>query len=596
MPFYIEKLIVSGLGKLESVVEFQNGVNIICGPSNTGKTYIIKCLDYMFGSEDSPIDSETGYNKITLNLRTPEGHVTMSRSLGGTKIGVTSTCPEVKPGQYLVKGNSKNYDRSITSVWLKLIGINDMHHINSNGDRKKNLLTWRLFYHSFFLTEQRMISQNSMLLPDSVYSKTAALSAIVFLLLGRDFAEIQTVESKEIKKAKKAALKKYISEELFVISDRQQEINALLSEMKGIDIHQEIDSITRRIEETEQQISISLEQNRSILEKLHQENEALAECLVLMDRYEALRTQYDSDLERLSFIVDGEANIKKANRAQCPFCDGIISVQPKNEYTEAAKAEYAKIIAQIKDLECAYAAIVNEKESIERNVEELLARKNAIEEIINSTLKPELATLKDCLTQYKRVIELESEISFLRKFVESKTADIIKAETTDDDNDEKFDPKEHFDYDMVTKFCGLMHHILEECKYPNLVSVTFERSNMDIVVNGKSKKSNGKGYMAFLNTAVAIGFAQYLAEYAVYAPCLVVVDSPILSLKEKDNQRASESMRDGLFKYIANKTAGLQVIVAENEIPSIDYADANIIRFTKDRYNGRYGFLMDIVE
>lgn len=596
MAFYIEKLIVSGPGKLESVVEFKNGVNIICGPSNTGKTYIIKCLDYMFGSEDSPIDSETGYNEITLNLRTPEGYVTMSRSLGGTKISVTSTCPEVKPGQYLVKGNSKNYDRSITSVWLKLIGINDMHHINSNGDRKKNLLTWRLFYHSFFLTEQRMISQNSMLMPDSVYSKTAALSAIVFLLLGRDFAEIQTVESKEIKKAKKAALKKYINEELFVISDRQQEINVLLSEMKGIDIHQEIDSITRRIEETEQQISISLEQNRSILENLHRENEALAECLVLMDRYEALRTQYDSDLERLSFIVDGEANIKKANRAQCPFCDGIISVQPKNEYTEAAKAEYAKIIAQIKDLESAYAAIVNEKESIERNVEELLESKNAIEEIINSTLKPELATLKDCLTQYKRVIELESEISFLRKFVESKTADIIKAETTDDDNDEKFDPKEHFDYDMVTKFCGLMYQILEECKYPNLVSVTFERSNMDIVVNGKSKKSNGKGYMAFINTAVAIGFAQFLAEHAVYAPCLVVVDSPILSLKEKDNQRASESMRDGLFKYITNKTAGLQVIVAENEIPSIDYAEANIIRFTKDRHNGRYGFLMDIVE
>ena len=54
MAFYIEKLIVSGPGKPESVVEFKNGVNIICGPSNTGKTYIIKCLDYMFGSEDPP--------------------------------------------------------------------------------------------------------------------------------------------------------------------------------------------------------------------------------------------------------------------------------------------------------------------------------------------------------------------------------------------------------------------------------------------------------------------------------------------------------------------------------------------------------------
>jgi hypothetical protein len=119
---------------------------------------------------------------------------------------------------------------------------------------------------------------------------------------------------------------------------------------------------------------------------------------------------------------------------------------------------------------------------------------------------------------------------------------------------------------------------------------------MDIAVNGKRKRSNGKGYAAYLNTAVVIGFAKYLKKYAEYAPGLVVADSPILSLKEKDNQRASESMRAGLFEYIANKTKGIQVIVAENEIPNIDYKNARIIRFTKEPNNGRYGFLIDVVE
>ena len=40
MSFYIEKIIVTGSGKTDSIIELSNGVNIIYGPSNTGKTYI----------------------------------------------------------------------------------------------------------------------------------------------------------------------------------------------------------------------------------------------------------------------------------------------------------------------------------------------------------------------------------------------------------------------------------------------------------------------------------------------------------------------------------------------------------------------------
>lgn len=51
MSFYIEKLTVTGSGKTDSTIDLSNGVNIIYGPSNTGKTYIVKCIDYMFGSD-----------------------------------------------------------------------------------------------------------------------------------------------------------------------------------------------------------------------------------------------------------------------------------------------------------------------------------------------------------------------------------------------------------------------------------------------------------------------------------------------------------------------------------------------------------------
>ena len=68
--FYIEKLVVSGGGRKTTVIDFQPGLNFILGPSNTGKSLIMDCIDYVFGftprkSHPSKIvDNNYGYNHI----------------------------------------------------------------------------------------------------------------------------------------------------------------------------------------------------------------------------------------------------------------------------------------------------------------------------------------------------------------------------------------------------------------------------------------------------------------------------------------------------------------------------------------------------
>ena len=122
MSFYIEKIIVTGSGKTDSIIELSNGVNIIYGPSNTGKTYIVKCIDYMFGSEREPIDISTGYQYIKIIVRTQCGTITMSRKIGENKIEVSSNDNNVPSGKYATKASRTNYDKTINSVWLSLIG------------------------------------------------------------------------------------------------------------------------------------------------------------------------------------------------------------------------------------------------------------------------------------------------------------------------------------------------------------------------------------------------------------------------------------------------------------------------------------------
>lgn len=595
MSFYIEKIIVTGSGKTDSIIELSNGVNIIYGPSNTGKTYIVKCIDYMFGSEREPIDISTGYQYIKIIVRTQCGPITMSRKIGENKIEVSSNDNNVPSGKYATKASRTNYDKTINSVWLSLIGINDLHLVISNENYKKQILSWRTFSHMFMLTETKIISEYSAILSGRDTSNTAVIASLIFLLSGQDFAETETKDTKEIKEAKKNAVKAYINKELFRLSERNQELLAQLKENPNIDIAVEIEKIMAEISTNEKRINSSIEENQKILAQLYEKNENLSECNVLLNRYDELTTQYDADLKRLNFIVDGEANLNASFSTHCPFCDGEVVVKKNQNYIDAAKSDYKKIKLQAKDLESASKELRSEKLSLEQEIGTLMAKKKSIEELIEKELKPQVFNLKEKLSTYKDAIECQKEIDILKKLSEQKTADMIENDT-DEESELKFKVKEHLDYSFINELSNGIKSFLENCNYDNLLSVIFDKADMDIVINGKKKSSNGKGYNAYFNSVVAIVLSRYMASKAKYSPDFLVLDSPILSLKEKETKKPSETMRNTLFENIVDNQKGIQTIVIENEIPEINYKDANIIHFTKEKNNGRYGFLLDVAD
>ena len=595
MSFYIERIIVTGSGKTDSIIDLSNGVNIIYGPSNTGKTYIVKCIDYMFGSDKEPIDVSTGYQYIKVIVKTVRGKLTMSRKIGENKIEIDSSDSKISSGKYNSKASSTNYDKTINSVWLSLIDIDEMHLIISNENFKKKILSWRTFSHMFMLTETKIISENSVILSDRYTNNTAELTSLIFLLSGLDFAESEVKDSKEIKEAKKNVLKAYINKELFRLSERNQELMIQLKENPNVDIAVEIEKIIAEISTNEQRINKSIEENKKILAQLYEKNGNLSECNMLLNRYNELATQYDADLKRLNFIVDGEANLNGSFSTHCPFCDGEVVVKKNRNYIDAAKSDYKKIKLQVKDLESASKELRSEKLGLEQEVGTLMAKKQSTEELIEKELKPQVFILKEKLSAYKDAIECQKEIDILKKLSEQKTTDMIENDT-DEESELKFKVKEHLDYSFITELNDGIKSFLENCNYDNFLSVVFDKADMDIVINGKKKSSNGKGYNAYFNSVVAIVLSRYMESNAKYSPDFLVLDSPILSLKEKETKKPSETMRHALFENIIDNQKGIQTIIVENEIPDIDYKDANIIHFTKEKNNGRYGFLLDVTD
>lgn len=137
--FYITKVVAKGSGKTDSVIDLRPGLNIIRGRSNTGKTCIIKCIDFCFGSKAKPFDESLGYDTIEISLHTGKGDITITRALGKKQVDVATDVPGFESGKYDLKHTNKKDPLPILSdLLLDSIGIEGEHFVIKNKNLKRN--------------------------------------------------------------------------------------------------------------------------------------------------------------------------------------------------------------------------------------------------------------------------------------------------------------------------------------------------------------------------------------------------------------------------------------------------------------------------
>lgn len=594
--FYIESITAHGNGKNDAVVTFGKGLNIIQGFSNTGKTCVVRCIDFIYGSSTKPFEKNTGYNKVSMRIITPNGAVTFSRAIGRNQIQVVSDNPEIESGTYDVTYKQKQKNPVINSVWLKLIGIEGEPMIPKNIDFVKSHLTWRTLASVFYVTEKHIVRPESVVLPEQRTGDTLLLSALLYLISGRDFAETDAQTKKEIRVARRKAVEEYVNKQLSGISNRKKQLTEQLSAFADVDIETEIARIVSEIEETDASITQAVNSSKELLGQILTTEEKATECSVLLSRYQSLKSQYTADIKRLTFIVEGEVEYQSIPHvSKCPFCDGKMTTHNRQSYIEASRGELARIVAQLDGLEAAEADVKEELAQIETELTALRAKREDIESLISEQLRPKADNLREMLNNYRAFIRLKHEMDVIDSFSDSWTTDLreLPEETGDT---LQYHPKEYFDEAFLSTMDTLAKDILTECNYENLTSARFNLSDFDIEVNGGKKSTNhGKGYCAFLNTVVVLMFRKYFATKAKYNPGLLIIDTPLLGLDQGVDDAAPESMRTALFRYFMNNQTEGQMIVVENleHIPKLDYdaSGAKVTTFTKGRFEGRYGFL-----
>ncbi|TYS69709.1 hypothetical protein FZC76_05585 [Sutcliffiella horikoshii] len=590
--FFIKQIYLTGNNVETSSIQLDKGLNIIYGPSNTGKSYIAECINFLFGSKTKEfrIGNDTGYNCVSMEISTKGGSIILDRKFDDSKIIVNSSNPDIPSGNYSTGKTKLN----ISNLWLQLMGIENPPQILKNESFERQALTVRSFLHTFLIEEDNVFQKESILFKKSVFSKTAILSILLYFITGNAFEDFDPREEKKVKEAKKNAVIKYINNHLTALATRKNELfNPSLS---VYETREKIDAILNAISHTEEKLSIAIKRSKDLSNEIYNLNDQLAESNMLHNRYKVLRGQYNADISRLTFIVEGEVHKNEVQKvSRCPFCDGSLAKEEEESCIEAAGAELQKIVSQLKDLEEAEHDIINEIDSQYTKRSRLENERSEIEAVINSELKPKIAELQHSLNEYRRSIENQNETNVLERFEKEMLYDLRQFED-EEENEIKYKPKDHFDLQIMHQIDEILTNILEESNFDNFSSAYFSKDSFDVVVNGQDKFTFGKGYRAFLNTVVALTFMEYLAQHGVFSAGLLVIDSPILSLKEKGSEQASHSMKKSLFKYLLENQNNGQVIIIENEIPQLDYSNANLIHFTKDVNNGRYGLLNGVTE
>ena len=609
--FYILQIAVSGDSVKYSTVDFKDGVNLIVGPSNTGKSYIIACIDFMMAAKEPPFSiANTGYSKVSMTMKSDDGYTfTATRSIeqgesgdkGANIVNVDTDFPDIRSGEYKIS------DKSYQDLFLKLMGIKEPVKIISTQAPKTENLSFRTIWHLFFLDEEHIFYKGTVL-DNPKHSKiTASLTSLLYLANGDNlerFMPSVSPEELERRATQKVGVINYLNAKIDELTKKKEALEESLGADTGIDIDHKIEEIVEEIEAIESEILSASEESKKLLEQIYTISAKMQEARYLQDRYKELRSQYMADVKRLQFIVEGRMNgadIK--HKVNCPFCGHGMKPEEidKTDYVESASAELARIRLQLEDLDITEAETNTEIAALEKQLKVLNVQNNQITSILNYKLKPKAAELKATVAEYKRILQLRQQLQSIAFMSTELGVDVFAKENEDDETAIAFDAKKQFDKDVWSGISSGFGEMVKACQYPGQPDSYIAINTADAVVGGKHKKNQGKGYRAFLNTIMLFNLMKYLENDGKYALHLLVLDSPILSLKEKkheiaEKEKATTGMKTALFKHMIENCGENQIIIAENELPAdVDYSAVNMLIFTQEDNAGeRYGFLQSV--
>ena len=600
--FILRRLAFTGPGKDMRDVPFAEGLNVVWGASNTGKSFIVKALDYMFGSGSTlpEIIPRRGYDNCWLELDLPtRGRVTLRRGLAGGGFDLHATGLETAvgaaPSEQL--GPKHAPEGSLSGLMLSELGVVGKR-IAKNQEGEKDPFTFRHFA-AYVLTEETpMLAEASPIKIAAQSAETFDKNVLKFLLTGIDDSAVVATKSREDQKTANSG-KIELVDEMLVGAEREL---AVLYPDGADGTPDELSAQQARLAETIKGHQAVLSEVQSTLDRLRRERRDAIEAQeaqsgradeigMTLGRFALLAQVYDSDVSRLLSLEEGAAALLAGSKRPCPLCGadpehqhemhGLAQVERSQH---AVRAEIVKIRTERADLTKAQVSLEAERAGLtavaHRTSNLVAALSLQIEEA-----KPREATSRQAYEQLDEArqrlhygISLANRIAGLKARREALAA---------------FKPPTRkrgaitFGVDGPTghKLATLVQGILRAWRFPGDPTVSFDGKTHDILLDGADRRSNGKGVRALMNSAFKVGVLMYCRAENLPHPGIVVLDSPLVSYRDPHTSKHGElspdeealkqtGLKDHFYRYLLGLSREAQFVVVENDAPPGDLGSA----------------------
>lgn len=591
-------------------LKFERGLNIICGASDTGKSFISESIDFMLGQQDPvrDIPERAGYDRIRL-LVDSDAHqpLTLDRSVeGGNYLAYSEELFEGEPtteARTLRYKHAASRTDTLSYELLERVGFAG-RTLRRNTAGKTRSLSFRDLARLCVITEEEIQRRTSPVLSGQWVAATAEYAAFKLMITGVDDTALVSSNDSPARRDRDSGKLELLDQ---MVAELQSELDEagiqeeeLLEQENKLTVS--IEDRTASLQSVQRELNSLMNSRAEAVKELRDSKARMIEINELVGRFNLLDEHYDTDLQRLNFIHESGSLFVHLEKKQCPLCGALPGDQHQDgdcdgnaeSVVQAARAEMNKIVRLRRELAQTLSSLHSEFDELNDGLVPLQANYDGYDAELGKVAAPavleERSSYNMLMTELSEVRVSLDKVESLKKLMQRR-GDLEDEGGTDDSG--TGNTKTQISKFVLDEFAQTIQSILEEWDYPDASRVFFDETKKDIVISGKDRGSTGKGLRAITHAAFTIGLMEFCRERGLPHPGFIVLDSPLLAYwkpEGSDDDLRGTDLKENFYRYLMGISKENQVIVIENEHPPkfvIDKMPVTV--FTKNPNSGRYG-------
>jgi predicted nuclease with TOPRIM domain len=592
--------------KGDSSLEFTSGVNVVCGASDTGKSFLAESIDYMLGgSELREIPERAKYAEVELDLGISDGgSCRFRRATSGGNFNLIDLDAPGSTGIVLKQAHAHSKTDNLSGFLLEKIGLLGKRVLKSGAKATTRSLSFRDLARLVIVQEGEIQQRASPFWSGQYTTKTSELATVKLLLTGiDDSAVVAAGETGPDNTRQIALIDELLADLASEIEDSGADREELADQLGRLEIS--IASRRESLNLAQRELDGLLAQRREAFEERNGMQNRLGEIGDLLARFNLLREHYIVDTDRHNAIPESGSLFVHVDVKPCPVC----GARPEDQHLEsacdgdvdavvlAANSEIQKIARLLAELNGTVSDLSDEKEELSKSIAKQHTRYRELDKAIQETVAPDVkgyqASFSELVEERARVQKLVDLFARREKLGGRRLSLQDGGESADGEEPVEAGIPDSVAHALSTK----LSVILQAWNFPGECLVHFDKQSTDFIIDGKHRASRGKGLRAITHAAVNVALLEYCQEKGLSHPGFVVLDSPLLAYFKpegpEDLALKGTDLKERFYEYlVTHHGEDSQVLIIENQHPPEGMENGLVMNvFTGNPDEGRFGLL-----